>query len=92
MEEREQGNLSIKVVAKYIKNAGGWWSFGLLILLFSCEQALRAYTDRWVGVWFSDRYGFGISPGWFYLGIYALFGAAYGGITFWRSIHFMFMT
>ena len=79
------------MVAKYIRNAGGWWSFGLLIFLFAAEQGCRAYTDRWVGIWFSDRYGFGVSPGWFYLGIYALLGASYGILTYSRSIHFMFM-
>ena len=55
-----------------------------------CFQGARAYTDRWVGIWFSDPYGYGISPGWFYLGIYALLGLVYGLFTFVRTIDFLF--
>lgn len=54
-------------------------------------QATRAYTDYWVGVWFSDKLGHGISPGWFYLGIYCVFGFGYAVLTFTRSLTFLFM-
>jgi ATP-binding cassette subfamily C (CFTR/MRP) protein 1 len=41
------------------------------------------YTDRWVGIWFSDEYGKGLG---FYLGIYFGLGVFFGLMTFARSL------
>jgi hypothetical protein len=41
------------------------------------------YTDRWVGLWFSDQYSQGLG---FYLSIYLGLGTFYGLITFARSL------
>ena len=56
-----------------------------------CHQVARAYTDRWVGIWFSNSLNAGIVPGWFYLGIYVVLGLGYALLTFLRSIDFRYM-
>jgi len=43
------------------------------------------------GIWFSDQFDFGATPGWFYLGIYALFALVFAMFTFWRSLSFRYM-
>jgi len=60
----------------------------IIIMLFTLEQGARAYTDRWIGIWFDNTYDQGT---WFYLGLYLMLGCVYAGITFVRSINFLFM-
>eukprot|EP00955_Chlamydomonas_euryale_P080314 363410-Chlamydomonas_euryale.AAC.3 len=49
---------------------------------------MRVWTDRWVGVWFSNPFDL---PNGFYIGIYALFTLTFAGLTFWRSLAFRYM-
>lgn len=58
----QEGNLAWSVVVTYLKNGGGVLVFGSILLLFAAEQGARAYTDLWVGNWFSDRYDFVSHP------------------------------
>ena len=44
-----------------------------------------------VGLWFGNAFGYGITPGWFYLGIYLLLGLSYGAATYARTIEFLFL-
>ncbi|GFH14107.1 ABC transporter, multidrug resistance associated protein, partial [Haematococcus lacustris] len=67
VEEREAGNLSLAVVTRYFDGGGGWLYVALIVMMFAAEQGARVYTDRWVGVWFSDSYNRSTA---FYLGIY----------------------
>ncbi|KAG1666954.1 hypothetical protein FOA52_004237 [Chlamydomonas sp. UWO 241] len=90
-EIREDGNVSMSVLTGYFKEGGTWHTWLLLGFLYVGEQFVRAFTDVWVGYWFSDRYGFGISPGGFYIGIYAIFGLTFALLTFWRSLEFRYM-
>ncbi len=46
-----------------------------------CSQGARVYTDRWIGVWFSNIFNQSLA---FYLGIYFALGVAYSLITFAR--------
>ncbi|KAG1673861.1 hypothetical protein FOA52_012886 [Chlamydomonas sp. UWO 241] len=91
VEGREEGNLALSVVTKYLNAGGGWWVCIILVLLFTAEQGARAYTDLWVGIWFQDKYDYGVAPGWFYLGIYLLLGLTFATIVFVRSVMFLFM-
>lgn len=88
VETREAGAISWKVVSTYFGNGGGWATGISLLVLFGLEQAARVWTDKWVGLWFTNKYGRG---NWFYLGIYAAMGLAYGLVTFVRSLTFLFM-
>lgn len=44
------------VVKTYFLAGGNIWTFSFIILLFTVEQGARAYTDRWVGIWFGGVY------------------------------------
>ncbi|GAX82999.1 hypothetical protein CEUSTIGMA_g10426.t1 [Chlamydomonas eustigma] len=91
VEAREEGNIGWSVIWRYFKAGGGIPTISFIVTLFAFEQATRAYTDYWVGVWFSDRLGYGISPGWFSLGIYCVFGIGYAMLTFTRMLTFLYM-
>ncbi|GFH22354.1 ABC transporter, multidrug resistance associated protein, partial [Haematococcus lacustris] len=87
VEEREAGNLSLDVVTRYFDGGGGWLYVALIVMMFAAEQGARVYTDRWVGVWFSDSYNRSTA---FYLGIYFALGVLYGALTFARSLRFLY--
>lgn len=74
-----------------LKNTFKCSPYSIRYVLNPCHQVARAYTDRWVGIWFSDSLNAGIVPGWFYLGIYLVLGLGYALLTFLRSIDFRYM-
>ena len=47
VEEREAGNLSMKVVFRYFRSGGSLFALGMLLFLYGAEQAARVYCDKW---------------------------------------------
>lgn len=91
VEDREEGTVSWNVVKLYFSGGGSRLVLTSLIIFFALEQGARCFTDAWVGLWFANAFGFGITPGWFYLGIYFLLGVLYGLFTFIRSLQFLYL-
>eukprot|EP00798_Chlamydomonas_sp_ICE-L_P013600 gene13600-19473_t len=87
IEMREEGNVRSEVLKEYMDCGGGWMLIVIIGFLMAIEQSIGVWTNRWVGLWFSDNYD--KSTG-FYLGIYAVFGLAFGTATFVRSVVFLF--
>lgn len=83
--------MSLDVVKVYLSGGGSTPLFVFIIVLFTIEQGFRCFTDAWVGLWFGNAFGFGVTPGWFYLGIYLLLGVGYGAATYMRTIRFLFL-
>jgi len=88
LEERVEGNIGWDVVTTYFSAGGGKPVIFCLICLFCLEQGARVYTDRWVGIWFSNSFN---QPLAFYLGMYFALGLFYAFLTFARTLRFMYM-
>lgn len=80
-EEREAGAIGRDVIAHYIRCAGGRLTVLLMVLLFTVEQGVKIFTDRWLGLWAGDSYD---QPLGFYLGIYAGLGILFALVVLVR--------
>lgn len=89
-EDRAEGALGGKVVWAYVAAAGGVaWVLGL-VFAYICEQGAKTFTDYWVILWTSARFGDrGLA---FYIGLYALIAVGFSVITYARSLFFAFGT
>lgn len=50
-EDREVGNVSLKIYHKYIQYMGGFFYFFLVMLVMFIWQALKALSDFWIVYW-----------------------------------------
>jgi hypothetical protein len=85
-EDRIAGSIGWSVVGKYIAAGGAaLWAISL-ILLYSCEQGVRTFTDAWVGFWTEAK--FGDHGHAFYLSCYAGLVVLFAIVNYIRSLTF----
>ena len=94
-EDREHGSVSVNTITKYysaaIKGKNGAFTLGVVLLLFSCVQAIRVLGDLWIGVWAKNEAS--DDPGrstLFYLVVLTAFLFAIILFTLCRSYYFLY--
>lgn len=54
VEEKAIGKVKWDVYKTFIKSAGGWWVFSLVIILYIITQVVIVGDDMWLSEWSSE--------------------------------------
>jgi ABC-type multidrug transport system ATPase subunit len=60
VEDRAVSAVSMQVYLAYVKAAGGYWVFPLVILALILSMGSNIMTSQWLAWWTSDKFGFNL--------------------------------
>jgi ATP-binding cassette subfamily C (CFTR/MRP) protein 1 len=83
-EERMTGSVELKVYLRYIKAGGGYFLFGIVILLYLASAGVNLMSSLWLSAWTADS-SYERNSETFYISGYALTALLMGFVTFIRT-------